>query len=952
MEPLRIAFLDPLGLPYDGNTLNHRGLGGSESATILMAQELSKIGFEVTIFNHCDYPGMYDIVRYENISFFDKSDGSTEVPHILQQDIVVVLRTVEPFLDPKYQTLMTCAKFKVVMAHDTFLRSDHRCEDLLVNGVIDEMFVLSDFQNYYMSTCHHGGRRRNPEVLKNKIFQTRNGVVRHIQEVDVTQKDKNLFVYNASVTKGMVPLVQKIWPLIKTAIPEAKLTVIGGYYKFAEGDKPDEQEQNWRKMSSNPINLANGIEFLGIIKQDEIAKILSKATYFLYPGAFPETFGISTLEALSYNVIPITTKFGALEETAVENASYLIDYAIEPNNLYPEINADLQVQKFVEMTVRAYNTPYLNMQKQQYANIVHEVSGWNTVALQWKAHFVKKLGKYLPVDEYRRVQKINTRVHEIFGRRFSNSEEWASYKTVPEQHIKIIVPCWNAQDYIADCIRSIASQDYDNYQVLIINDASTDNTEEVIRNTISELSDDVAPKFTTRTNKENKGAVRNQIEGIASFYCNPRDLVMLLDGDDTLVNRNDIFQFYNTLFDENVEFAYGSCWSMVDSIPLVAQEYSKAIRDAKGYRSHRFPWIMPYPHLRVFRRHLLDESTKVDSKSYKDEKGEWYRAGGDNAVFFNIIEAAHPDKIRVVRDIFYNYNDASPTNDFKIHGEEQMKTANAIAPKVTSADILSTSVFDFKPPRKFVGLEGLKKFAQKGADVSTLAEAKPPLEWKPTKLSIDKGIRDTSVKFVRPTPKTILIAIPTNKYIEPECFKSIYDLIIPEGYTTTFQYFHGYRIDQIRNLIASWSIRFDLTLWIDSDIVVPNDALVKMIRADKDVISGCYIQRVPNKETLELFKKNGLGGVSPIPVSELSPPRLMQIDACGFGCVLTKGDVLRKMEKDHFHYTIALDHSQTISEDVFFCKRATDLGFEIWADTSIICPHLGSHTYLPSMQNV
>ena len=105
MEPLRIAFLDPLGLPYDGNTLNHRGLGGSESATILMAQELSKIGFEVTIFNHCDYPGMYDIVRYENISFFDKSDGSTEVPHILQQDIVVVLRTVEPFLDPKYQFL-------------------------------------------------------------------------------------------------------------------------------------------------------------------------------------------------------------------------------------------------------------------------------------------------------------------------------------------------------------------------------------------------------------------------------------------------------------------------------------------------------------------------------------------------------------------------------------------------------------------------------------------------------------------------------------------------------------------------------------------------------------------------------------------------------------------------------------------------------------------------------
>ena len=42
--------------------------------------------------------------------------------------------------------------------------------------------------------------------------------------------------------------------------------------------------------------------------------------------------------------------------------------------------------------------------------------------------------------------------------------------------------------------------------------------------------------------------------------------------------------------------------------------------------------------------------------------------------------------------------------------------------------------------------------------------------------------------------KTILIAIPTNKYVEPETFKSIYDLIIPDGYRTEFQFFYGYQI--------------------------------------------------------------------------------------------------------------------------------------------------------------
>jgi glycosyltransferase involved in cell wall biosynthesis len=943
MEPLRIAFLDPLGLPYDGNTLNNRGLGGSESATILVAQELSKIGFEVTIFNHCDHSGMYDLVQYEDISFFDKSNGSTEVPHVLHQDIVVVLRTVEPFLDPKYHALMTCAKFKVVMCHDTFLQHDARAEDLLVNGVIDEMFVLSDFQNYYMSTCHHGGRRRNPEVLKNKIFQTRNGVVRHIQEVDVTQKDKNLFVYNSSVTKGMVPLVQKIWPLIKNAIPEAKLTVIGGYYKFAEGNKPDEQEQNWRKMSSNPINLANGIEFLGIIKQDEIAKILSKATYFLYPGAFPETFGISTLEALSYNVIPITTKFGALEETAVEKASYLIDYAIEPNNLYPEINTDLQIQKFVEMTVRAYNTPYLNMQKQQYANIVHEVSSWSSVALQWKAHFVKKLGKYLPVDEYRRVQKINTRVHEIFGRRFSNPEEWASYKTVPEQRIHVIAPFYNAADYIEECIWSIATQDYDDYRVTLIDDASTDGGYALAALTLSKLPDDIRKKFALLHNDVNKGAVENQVTAIRGNGHPNLDIIMMIDGDDKLAPRNDIFQFYNTLYADGAEFTYGSSWSMVDNIPLVAQPYPKDVKENKAYRTYKFAWGVPYTHLRTFRQKLLGNIK--DDSSFKDKDGKWYRAGGDTAIFYSVIEAANPDKIRAVQDITYLYNDKNPNCDYKIHAEEQTMTANAIAPssKKTNADILSTSVFNMKPPRKFVGLEKWKNLSGE-----LLAEAKPPLEWKKDEKVVMKDV--TVPQFVpNIKPKTILIAIPTAKYIEPETFKSIYDLIIPSGYTVEFQYFYGYVISQVRNLVAHWGLRYDYLFCVDSDIVFESNTLVKMLNSGKNIISGCYVQRLHNN-TLELFEANGLGGVKPISTDRLNG-KLIQIDACGFGCVLINSQVLRDMKYPWFVYHEALDHKDTISEDIYFAAKAKEAGYTLYADTSIICKHIGSHYYVPITPN-
>ena len=193
--------------------------------------------------------------------------------------------------------------------------------------------------------------------------------------------------------------------------------------------------------------------------------------------------------------------------------------------------------------------------------------------------------------------------------------------------------------------------------------------------------------------------------------------------------------------------------------------------------------------------------------------------------------------------------------------------------------------------------------------------------------------------------KTILIAIPTNKYIEPETFKSIYDLIVPEGYQTQFQFFYGYQIDQIRNLIADWGKKYDYLFCVDSDIILPTDTLVKMILHDKDIISGLYIQRIVGTHTLEIYTDNDTGGVTNIPYRLVENQGLIEISACGMGCCLIKGEVLRKMEYPHFVYKSAIEHRNTVSEDVYFCKKARSLGFSVWADVSIKCDHVGKSTF-------
>jgi len=193
--------------------------------------------------------------------------------------------------------------------------------------------------------------------------------------------------------------------------------------------------------------------------------------------------------------------------------------------------------------------------------------------------------------------------------------------------------------------------------------------------------------------------------------------------------------------------------------------------------------------------------------------------------------------------------------------------------------------------------------------------------------------------------KTILIAIATERYIEAETLKRLWDLQIPSGYRADFQYVTGDQIDQTRNQIATQALDYDYLFSVDSDIVLPSDALIKMLAADVDMISGLYIQRKPEVQILEVYKQLENGAVVNIPYAEIENRGVVEIAAAGFGCVLIRCDVIRKMTEPYFVYHSALDHAHTVSEDVYFCMQARKLGFKIWADSSIKCDHIGSTTY-------
>ena len=46
--------------------------------------------------------------------------------------------------------------------------------------------------------------------------------------------------------------------------------------------------------------------------------------------------------------------------------------------------------------------------------------------------------------------------------------------------ISVIIPAYNAEKYMDRCLNSIVKQSYNNLQIIVVNDGSTDNTKKIL----------------------------------------------------------------------------------------------------------------------------------------------------------------------------------------------------------------------------------------------------------------------------------------------------------------------------------------------------------------------------------------------------------------------------------------------------------------------------------------
>ena len=62
--------------------------------------------------------------------------------------------------------------------------------------------------------------------------------------------------------------------------------------------------------------------------------------------------------------------------------------------------------------------------------------------------------------------------------------------------VSVIMPCYNMEKYISDAILSVRQQTYPHWELLIVDDASTDNTVNVIESTANRTIGSITPSKT------------------------------------------------------------------------------------------------------------------------------------------------------------------------------------------------------------------------------------------------------------------------------------------------------------------------------------------------------------------------------------------------------------------------------------------------------------------------
>ena len=377
---------------------------------------------------------------------------------------------------------------------------------------------------------------------------------------------------------------------------------------------------------------------------------------------------------------------------------------------------------------------------------------------------------------------------------------------------KIAIPSWNNENWLEPNIASILNQTYTNYDVLYIDDASTDNTFQRVNDIVGHLPNWKVVKNETNMRRGYNLSPHNPI--IQEFMDDDEDILMFVDGDDWLYDESVLAKMNDLYNEKNYWMTYGKfiCYPTGHEGYPQNTDYPDEVHQTKNYR--RDQWRAS--HLRTFKWHLYKRIKKEDL--IFTQTGEFYFHAEDLATSFPCLEMCPRHRIGVVDFVTYVYNSSPESRHRVIYDTKREPTGYGNEVGIRESEIRTRPKYEELPDVYYItnvmagglgnmmfqvaaayalGQEFGHKYILNPNHTGTLH--RPPLDYKETVFKNLESLNDT-MDFYKATQDSFHyeeIKLPTSN-------------ILLDGYFQSYKYFAKYQ-RQIRDLFS-----FELPLKYDT----------------------------------------------------------------------------------------------------------------------------------------
>lgn len=283
------AFVD-IAANYTGASPLTEALGGTQAAVCHLSSALIKKRAQVTLINQNRVAGKFAGIRSLPPEKLDDAECLSDI------DVLVINGRWTKKL---VETLRSKTKAKLIgWMHEAAFNDPW----ILPLPQFDGFVFVSNWQKNINAALVPPGARVT--VISNGIAPAFHGMFEH---QSILANKQPILIYMGSSKRGLFHLPQ-ILPQLKAQLPELTFEIYS--------DCNIDNDANAQTAFRNQLLSINGVTHVGAVSQAELPERLKRASTFISPNTYPETFCICLAEAMAAGCTPIITARAALPETA------------------------------------------------------------------------------------------------------------------------------------------------------------------------------------------------------------------------------------------------------------------------------------------------------------------------------------------------------------------------------------------------------------------------------------------------------------------------------------------------------------------------------------------------------------------------------------------------------------------------------------------------------------